>query len=216
MHVPARAGWNPLPHPLRSAVKQPGGERGRLEGRMISDDPRRRRPRPPGPVTAAYLDRAALAYLERFASSAENLRRVLIRKVERRCRLRGENAAPFHPLVDAVVERAVESGLVDDRRYAAARTASLRRRGGSARMIAGKLAVKGVGRAVAAEALAGETEDDERAAAQALARRRRLGPYRAVDRAAHRDKDMAALARAGFNYVLARSVIDEPAEGEPG
>ncbi len=33
------------------------------------------KPRPPRPVTAAYLERAALAYHERYASSSENLRR---------------------------------------------------------------------------------------------------------------------------------------------
>jgi len=164
-------------------------------------------------VTAAYLERAALAYLERYASSAENLRRVLTRKVERRCRLRGEEPEPFLALVDDAVRRSVESGLVDDRRYAEARAASLRRRGGSARLIRAKLAAKGVEREAAAAALANDTEDAERAAADALARRRRLGPYRARDRAAHRDRDMAALARAGFSYGLARGVID--AEGDP-
>ena len=152
---------------------------------------------------------AALAYLERFASSADNLRRVLTRKVERRCRLREEEPEPFLPLVDDVVRLIVASGLVDDRRYAEARTASLRRRGGSARLIVAKLAAKGVEREVAAAALAGDTDADERAAAKALARRRRLGPYRTRDRTAHRDKDLAALVRAGFNYGLARSVIDE-------
>src|SRR3954451_11028771 len=177
---------------------------------MTFDDPQQRRaPRPPGKVTAAYVERAALAYLERFASSADNLRRGLTRKVERRCRLREEEPEPFLPLVDDVVRLIVASGLVDDRRYAEARTASLRRRGGSARLIVAKLAAKGVEREVAAAALAGDTDADERAAAKALARRHRLGPYRTRDRAAYRDKDLAALVRAGFNYGLARSVIDE-------
>src|SRR3954471_5129270 len=125
---------------------------------MTSDDPQQRRaPRPPGKVTAAYVERAALAYLERFASSADNLRRVLTRKVERRCRLREEEPEPFLPLVDDVVRLIVASGLVDDRRYAEARTASLRRRGGSAQLIVAKLAAKGVEREVAAAALAGRT-----------------------------------------------------------
>ena len=177
---------------------------------MTYDNPQQRpAPRPPGKVTAAYVERAALAYLERFASSAENLRRVLVRKVERRCRLRDEEPEPFLLLVDEAVRRMVESGLVDDRRYAEARTASLRRRGGSARLIRAKLAAKGVEREAAAAALANDTDESESAAAAALARRRRLGPHRTRDRATHRDKDVAALVRAGFNYGLARSVIDE-------
>src|SRR5215212_10555737 len=141
-----------------------------LDRPVPSDDAQRPTPRPPGKVTAAYLERAALAYLERYASSAENLRRILTRKVERRCRLRGEEPEPFLALVDDAVRRSVESGLVDDRRYAEARAASLRRRGGSARLIRAKLAAKGVEREAAAAALANDTQETERAAADALAR----------------------------------------------
>jgi regulatory protein len=46
-------------------------------------------------------------------------------------------------------------------------------------------------------------------AAIALARRRRLGPYRAAkDRQECRARDLAAMARAGFDYDVARKVID--------
>ena len=183
---------------------------------MTSDYPQQRQtPRPPGKVTAAYVERAALAYLERFASSAENLRRVLARKVERRCRLRGEAPEPFLALVGDVVARAIRTGLVDDRRFAEGRVATLRRRGGSARLIGAKLAAKGVDRTVIAAALADGAEPDadpEFAAAQALARRRRLGPYRTGERAPSREKDLAALARAGFAYGIAKRVVDVDAE----
>jgi regulatory protein len=171
------------------------------------DGPRLKRPVPRA-VTPAYLDRAALAYLKRFASSAQNLARVLKRKVERRCRMRAEDPAPFLALIDDVVARAVRGGLVDDRRYAEGRVASLRRRGGSARAIGAKLAAKGVPRETVAAALRGG-EADEIAAARALARRRRLGPYRTADRAAFRERDLAALARAGFGFAIARRVVDE-------
>ena len=47
------------------------------------------------------------------------------------------------------------------------------------------------------------------AAARRTARRRRLGPWRGEDqRAARREKDLAALARAGFSYSVAKTVID--------
>jgi regulatory protein len=168
--------------------------------------------RPPRKVTPAYLDRAALAYLERFASSAENLRRVLARKVQRRCRLRGEDPAEFQALVEDVVRRAAAGGLVDDRRYAEGRVASLRRRGSSTRLIGAKLSAKGVAREVIEGAL--RDDRDEEAAAWTFARRRRLGPYRARDRAAFREKDLAAMARGGFRFDLARRVVDgEPGEG---
>lgn len=179
---------------------------------MTDDEkPLRKAPRK---VTPAYLQRAALAYLERYASSAVNLRRVLRRKVDKRCRLRGEDPAEFQEMIDEVVAKSLRSGLIDDSRYAEARVATLRRRGGSARAIQAKLSAKGIDRSTIAAALESE-EGDEETAARAFARRRRLGPYRPGERAPYRDKDMAALARAGFRFDVARSIIDgEREDGE--
>jgi regulatory protein len=152
-----------------------------------------------------------MAYLERHASSEENLRRVIRRKIEKRCRLRGEEPAPFYSFVDAVVERCTRAGLLDDARYAEARVATLRRRGGSALAIRARLSAKGVGRETIATALGGGDRDrdaDEEAAAHAFARRRKLGPYRPGEREPFREKDMASLARAGFPFVILRRVVD--------
>jgi regulatory protein len=168
--------------------------------------------RPPRPVTPAYLERAAMAYLERYSSSGENLRRILTRKIQRRCRERGEDPEGFLPLIDDTLRKLATSGLVDDVRYAESRVATLRRRGGSTRAIAAKLASKGIGAEVARDAIAAHEGDDVEAA-RALARRRRLGPHRIRDRDAHRDKDIASLARAGFSLRVARAVVDGESDG---
>ncbi|WP_114947004.1 regulatory protein RecX [Microvirga calopogonii] len=169
--------------------------------------------KPPRQVTAAYLQRAALAYLERYASSAENLRRVLRRKVDKRCRLRGEDPAAFQDMIDEVVAKSLRSGLIDDTRYAEARVATLRRRGGSARAIQAKLSAKGVDRATIAAVLE-QDDGNEEQAARAFARRRKLGPFRSGERAPYRDKDLAAMARAGFRFDVARHVIDGEKDDE--
>lgn len=171
--------------------------------------------KPPRQVTPAYLQRAALAYLERYASSAENLRRVLRRKVDKRCRLRGEDPAALHEMIDEVVAKSLRIGLVDDTRYAQARVATLRRRGGSARAIQAKLSAKGIDRTTIAAALEGEDGDEDQAA-RAFARRRKLGPFRPGERAPYRDKDLASMARAGFRFDVARTVIDGEREEEDG
>lgn len=93
------------------------------------------------------------------------------------------------------------------------RTGSLFRRGVSTRVIRETLAAKGVSRETTAAALerlaADESGSLDRRAAVTLAKRRRLGPFRlAEDRAARRDKDLATLGRAGFDYETARFVID--------
>ncbi len=180
--------------------------------------PRKPGTRPAAPVTATWLERVALHYLDRYSASSAMLRRVLARRVEKRAAARGEAPEDHAALVEEIVARAVRSGLVDDARFTAARLATLRRRGVSSRGAGAALAAKGVDRAIVAAALTQEHEADpdhdvEREAAEAYARRRRLGPYRSPEkRAAYRERDLAALGRAGFPYGLARSVID--AEGD--
>ena len=172
----------------------------------------RRARKGPKPVTPELLEKAALHYLERYASSAENLRRVLMRRADRGARAHGQDRKQAVGWVDALVERYARSGLVDDKRYAEAAAASLRRRGASSRRIRQKLAQKGVDGDVAEAALeesGGAGDAADLAAAVQLARKRRLGPF--GDPKLRRDrrlKDMAALARAGFSYAIARKVID--------
>lgn len=154
------------------------------------------------PVTPAWLERAAVHYLERYASSAENLRRVLARKLRRRLAA-GEPVTPdMDGWIADTVARSVRSGLVDDSSYAAARVASLQRRGSSTRTVRAKLSEKGVAPDTVTAALT-ESDADELALARRFAERRRLGPYRRIPDPTRRNRDLAALARAGFPYGIA-------------
>ena len=170
-----------------------------------------RRRRLPRQATASHLENAALHYLERFSSSSANLRRVLLRKVARSARVHGTDPAEGAGMVEAIIARYLQSGLLDDAAYAAQKAASLRRRGASLYGIRGKLAMKGVDAeliGVTLERLDEQGGSGELAAACALLRRRRLGPYRPKGaRAEHHRKDLAALARAGFSLDLARRVL---------
>lgn len=171
--------------------------------------PREERParKPPRRITADYLQRAAIHYLERYSAPAAQLRRVLQRKIAMSCRHHGDEPARFDSMLDDVVARCVSSGLVDDKRFAEARAASLRRKGRSSRVIAATLSAKGVERDLAAAA-SKVAEDEELAAAKLAARRKRLGPWTRGDRAADRQKHLATLARAGFSMRIALTVID--------
>ncbi len=174
--------------------------------------PDRKKRRAPRRATPKSLENAALFHLARFASSAENLRRVLMRRVERSARVHQTDIEEGAAAVAEIVARFTASGLIDDAGYAAGRALSLFRRGASRRKIRVFLSQKGVGDEDIEAALAGlarESGDPELAAALTLARRRRLGPYRVPgDRDDHRQKDLAILARAGFGYQVARRIID--------
>lgn len=179
-------------------------------------------------IDAAQIERWALAYLGRFASSAENLRRVLLRRVRRRLPDDREAAARAAAAIDALVVRYRASGLLDDAAYAAGRARARLRRGQSLNTIRAGLAAKGVAgedAQAAIDALREEGGDPDLAAAVAFARRRRLGPWRrapAGDGEA-RLKELGAFARAGFARAAAEAVLscktpddaEALAKGEP-
>lgn len=173
----------------------------------------RKTPPKPRMATAKHLENKALHYLARFATSRANLHRVLMRAVLRSARHHGTDPAAGERDVAALLDRFVRSGLIDDAVYAEGRARSLRERGLAGRSIRLALRQKGIAADVAEAALgvvdtsvAGKAE---LAAAAEFARRRRLGPFRPREsRAAQRDRDMAALARAGFAYAIVRAVVD--------
>jgi regulatory protein len=158
-----------------------------------------------GDIGPELLEDWALHYLGRYASSAENLRRVLMRRVRRRS---PENAVEARPLIDALVSRYCERGLLDDAAYAAARVQSLHRRGDSIQAIRARLAAKGVAASeitAAVSELRSGASNPDLAAACAFARRRRLGPYRRG--AADHARELAAFARTGFSRRIAEAVL---------
>ncbi len=85
---------------------------------MTVPAPRRQAP----PLDASALERLALRYVERFATSRAKLADYLRRKI----RERGWDGAPAD--VDALSERMAVLGYIDDRAFAEARARSLARR----------------------------------------------------------------------------------------
>jgi regulatory protein len=155
----------------------------------------------PPPLDAAALERLALRYVERFATTRGKLSHYLARKV----RERGWDGAPAD--VAAVAERMAALGYVDDRGFAEMKGAALSRRGYGARRVADTLRAAGVAGDDAAEAI-GEARDAALDSALALAKRKRFGPFAAVpaDPSVQR-KQLAALLRAGHDLAVARRVL---------
>jgi regulatory protein len=167
--------------------------------------------RGPRKATPEYLERSALFYLQRYAAPAGHLRRLLLAKVARSAHFHGTDPEAGAEAVKQLIGRLTRAGLLDDAGYAAARARSFMRRGVSARAIRARLLHKGVAPELIDQALAGlaeEAREPELSAALAYARRRRLGPYRADGRIAHRERDLAALGRRGFDLDTARKVVD--------
>ena len=154
------------------------------------------------PLDAASLDRLALRYVERFATTRGKLADYLRRKV----RERGWSGQPADPV--GLAERLAALGYVDDRAYAEAKAAAMGRRGLGERRVTGALRAA---RVDAADTAGLASAIAERAVESALtfARRRRIGPFadRVADRAV-REKQVSAMARAGHPFALARRIVE--------
>ena len=157
------------------------------------------------------LERAALAYLGRYASSAVNMRRVLMRKIARSARAHGTDTQAGADWVEELIQHYESTGLLDDARHARAIAERLHARGASSQRIRAALANKGIEAPLIVATIASlreEVDDAEYRAACTFARRRRLGPYRPKgERAERQVRDLGAFARAGFAYPVARRVL---------
>jgi len=168
---------------------------------------RRRKPREPRPIDTAQLQELAVGYTARNATTAAKLRRYLQRKL-------GERVwTPETPAdIDALVGRIVTLGYVDDRVYAASKQRDLTARGFGAGRIKDALNAAGVSRDDITAVLAPDEDAPAGpyAPAIAFARRRRFGPFAregtAVD-PARRARELAAMARAGHDFRVAKRVL---------
>ncbi|UIP07660.1 RecX family transcriptional regulator [Erythrobacter sp. SDW2] len=169
---------------------------------------RPRAKRPTKPLDETRLRDLALAYVARFATSGGKLEAYLKRKLRERG-WEGE----AEPDVAALVTRYTELGYVDDAAYARAKSGDLLRRGYGPRRVSQALGQAGIGEDLRASVAASAHE--ARAAALQLARKRRFGPFAGepADRAL-REKQLAAMIRAGHGFDIARAVLEAASEDE--
>jgi len=179
----------------------------------------RRRPREP---TCESLLRRALHHLQRYATPRAHLERLLLRRALEEARALGLDPGEVRGRVAAVMADLDRMGLFDDRAFAEVKARRWLARGVPPARIALRLRERGVDPAVvevvAAELASGEGGDGrewaEIEAARAYVARRRLGPFRPPEqRARMREKDLAALARAGFSYAAACAALEPEAGG---
>lgn len=164
--------------------------------------------RPAPPLDQTRLERLALRYVERFATTRGRLADYLGRKI----RERGWEGPPADP--EVLADKMASLGYIDDRAFAEARATAMTRRGLGARRVADALRHARV-KADDMEAVTPEVEERAPDAALAFARRKRLGPFAnaPADRELLR-KQLAAMARAGHGYDLSRRILELPPGAE--
>lgn len=169
----------------------------------------------PRKITETYLHNAGLYYLQRFAASTAQFRRVMQRKIDKSCRAYPEQSAEeCRTFLDNVVATFQRTGLLNDDIYATSAIRSLRQRGLSKRAIETKMALKGVPATLVKKTLSEiddlSENDPDMIAALKHARKRRIGPWLSPEKQAIeglQDKHMAAMGRNGFDFQTARKVL---------
>ncbi|MEL6341686.1 MAG: RecX family transcriptional regulator [Myxococcota bacterium] len=174
---------------------------------------RPRKQRKPKKVSERYLTNVAKWYIERYVPCSGQLRRALMKRVNRGLAEHGGDREEALEWVEAVIARMTEIGAIDDEEYARAWARSYHNRGVALRDIRGRLRKKGLPEQIVDQTLTTLREEYEGdpvlAAACAYVRRRRFGPWRRDPdkRTARADKDLAAMARAGHRYDIAKRVL---------
>ena len=202
LHVPARAAGVRL-----VTAHKPRSYSGPTvaQSRRVTPQQRKRRGRP---LDDEALERLALFYVGRYATTRAKLRNYLKRKIVER----GWSGA-HPPRTETLIERLASLGYVDDAAFAVARAASLQRRGYGERRVAQALMAAGI-EASEAEQVREQARSGALAAALRFAERRRIGPFAAARlERGDREKAFAAMLRAGHPVDLVRIVVDS-APGE--
>ncbi len=166
------------------------------------------RKRVPKPLDHTRLNDLALSYVARFATTGAKLEAYLARKL----RERGWDGEG-QPDIAGLVARFVEKGYVDDAVYGRTKASGLLGRGYGGRRVDQALRAAGLDEETRERFQPAEYE--ARNAALLLARRRKFGPFDQAPRsqdpqagAKLRQKQLAAMIRAGHNFELANRILN--------
>ena len=204
-----------------SKTSSPGSGIGRPEGDHDARPERRKpakKPRKSRPLDETSLKDLALAYVARFSTTGAKVEAYLARKIRERGVAEDEDGRVRELDVTGVVTRLIELGYVDDDAYAHAKSRDLTARGYGARRVEQALWAAGVEEQVRSDHVPSEAAS--RRAAVLLAKKRRFGPFGATPeedeppeaRHKRREKQVAAMLRAGHLYAHAGYIIDAASE----
>lgn len=161
-------------------------------------------------ITPTRLSNIALYYLKRFETTKAKLRDVLRRRVDAYAYYdKAFDKTEAYGWIDDLVEKYAQLRYVDDVRFAEFKIRDYLAAGKSYRYILGKMKEKGVSEDIVADLFAREEYNPYEAALK-LAKKKKIGPYEpdAQKRKERRNKDLAVLLRAGFDYDIALKVLD--------
>lgn len=161
-------------------------------------------------ITKQRLKNIALYYLKRFESSVDNLRQVLKRRTNDYAYQNPEfNKNEAYAWIEEILADFQKLKYIDDNRYAELKIRNYLNAGKPVRYIKIKLQQKGINENVINNILSEQSFNPLEMALN-LAKKKKIGPYRKDEalRKTNRQKDLATLVRAGFDYDVAYEAIN--------
>ena len=153
----------------------------------------------------------ALAYVEKYAPSKQQLRTYLLKKYLR-LSLTNLRKQDVTDLIDAVLLDLEQNKFINDKFYSNSKAKNMIKRGNSLNKIRNYLIGKGVNNKFIQETINKITEnnsDQDFFSAIKICKKKRIGPARSEDnRPLFYKKDISLLARNGFDFDTSKKVMD--------
>ena len=153
----------------------------------------------------------SMKYIEKYAPSKQQLRTYLLKKYLKFGAV-GIKKNEIKDLIDVVLSDLENSKYLNDKFYSNSKAKNLIQRGSSINKIRNYLMSKGINQKFVKETInkiKDENADQDFFSALKICKKRRIGPCRIEDnRPLFYKKDIAVLARAGFDFEISRKVMD--------
>ena len=162
-------------------------------------------------VTVEEMRNFALAYVEKYAPSKQQLKTYLLKKYLK-ISVPNVKKQDVNNLIDIVLSDLEKSKFVNDKFYSESKAKSMIQRGSSINKIRNYLIGKGINDKFINETVSkieDNNSDQDFFSAIKICKKKRIGPARTEDnRPLFYKKDISLLARNGFDFETSKKVMD--------
>ncbi len=162
-------------------------------------------------VTVEEMRNFALAYVEKYAPSKQQLKTYLLKKYLK-ISVPNVKKQDVNNLIDIVLSDLEKSKFVNDKFYSESKAKSMIQRGSSINKIRNYLIGKGINDKFIKETVSkiqDNNSDQDFFSAIKVCKKKRIGPARTEDnRSLFYKKDISLLARNGFDFETSKKVMD--------
>ena len=162
-------------------------------------------------VTAEEMRNFALAYVDKYAPSKQQLKTYLLKKYMK-LSASDVRKKDVNKLIDIVLSDLEKNKFINDKFYSESKANSMIQRGNSINKIRNYLIGKGIDDGFikdTVEKIKDDNSDQDFFSAIKICKKKRIGPARTEDnRTLFYKKDISLLARNGFDFETSKKVMD--------